>query len=295
MDYNNDGFLDLLIGDRNGDTWLYNGSASGLLTGVHIYAGGSPINTGYNSSPRLVDWDEDGYWDLLIGGYPVGGGTTSGFLHLYMNDDSNPDELNFTTYTNLPFWNKYRATHEFYDLDRDGDKDLILGEEFGMIYFAPNTGTHSAPVFTSYFPLESEGVIIDVGSRARKTINDWNEDGVPDLLVCNTTNDKLQVFLGYDLGIEEGEVGLEGAGPLFATVGSPTTGLFTVDLLLQTAGAVTVTVFDCQGRIVTEYAWSLPTGSTTMSCDISAFPPGLYFVTADFGNRVLSDRMVLIR
>lgn len=295
MDYNNDGYDDLLIGDRNGATWLYNGSASGLQAGIHIYAGGSPINTGYNSSPYLVDWDEDGYLDLLIGGYPVGGGTTSGFLHLYMNDDSNPDELNFTTFTNLPFWNKYRTTHRMYDLDRDGDKDLILGNEDGKIYFAPNTGTNSAPVFSSYFPLESEGVVIDVGARAREEINDWNEDGVPDLIVCNTTNDKVQVFIGYDTGLEEGESGLEGLEPFFVTSGSPTTGLFVMNVQLQSAGPVGISVFDCHGRVVEDFTWSLPAGSSSMNCDIGTNPPGVYFVAADFGDRVLTDRVVLIR
>ena len=295
MDYNNDDYLDILAGDRNGDTWLFDGSASGLIAGEHLYASGSPINTGQNCSPRLVDWDENGYLDLLIGGYPVGGTSTSGFLHLYMNDNTSVDELNFTTFTDISFWNMWRTTHEFFDLDRDGDKDLILGNENGMVYFAPNTGTHSAPVFASYFPIEANGSIIDVGSRARETINDWNEDGIPDLIVCNTTNDKVQVFLGSEVGIEEGEAGSDAVTCLMAVSGSPTSGLYSMELYMRNPGAVSVSVFDSQGRIVNDHYWSLPAGISTMNCDISAFPSGLYFVAADFGEKVLTDRVVLIR
>ena len=260
MDYNNDDYLDILAGDRNGDTWLFDGSASGLIAGEHLYASGSPINTGQNCSPRLVDWDENGFLDLLIGGYHVGGTSTSGFLRLYMNDNTSVDELNFTTFTDISFWNMWRTTHEFFDLDRDGDKDLILGNENGMVYFAPNTGTHSAPVYTSYFPLEANGSVIDVGSRARETINDWNEDGIPDLIVCNTTNDKDQVFLGSEVGIEEGEAGSDAVTCLMAVSGSPTSGLYSMELYMRNPGAVSVSVFDSQGRIVNDHYWSLPAG-----------------------------------
>ncbi len=294
MDYNNDGYLDILAGDRDGDTWLFNGTSGGLSAGIHLYANGVPINTGQNCSPYLIDWDENGYLDLLIGGYPVSGSTTSGFLHLYMNDNSAADELNFTTFTNLSFWNMWRTTHEFYDLDRDGDKDLILGNEDGRIYFSPNTGTHEAPVFSSYFPLQANGSIIDVGSRARETINDWNEDGIPDLIVCNTTNDKVQVFLGGEVGIEEG-AGLEAATCLLAVSGSPTAGVFSLEIYLQNSGHVTASVFDIQGRMVTDYSWSLSAGISSMDCDITSFPSGLYYVSADFGDTILTDRVVLIR
>ncbi len=293
MDYNNDGYLDILAGDRNGNTWLFNGSATGLLAGEHIMAGGTAINVGYNCSPRLVDWDENGYLDLLIGGYPTSGSTTSGFLHLYMNDNTNPDELNFTTYTVLPFWNLWRTTHEFYDLDRDGDKDLVLGNENGMVYFASNTGTNSAPVFTSSTTLQADGVTIDVGSRARETVNDWNEDGIPDLIICNTTNDKVQVFLGYETGIEEGGPGE--VTPLMTVSGSPTSGLFSISLHMQSAGTVDVSVFDSSGRMVSDHKWTHPGGNSEMTFDIGSNPSGIYFVAADFGDRVLTNRVLLIR
>ena len=294
MDYNNDGYWDLLAGDRNGDNWLYSGSASGLEAGVHINAGGTPINTGYNCSPRLVDWDEDGYLDLLMGGYPTGGGSTSGFLHLYMNSDTSPDMLIYDSFTELTFWNMWRSTHEFYDLDDDGDKDLILGNENGIVYFAPNTGTNEAPEFTAYSPIEADGSIIDVGSRARETVDDWNEDGIPDLVVCNTTNDKVQVFLGYTTGItEDPDMDISSVG--MKVNGNPTSGFFDLEIHMPSAAQVRISVFDIGGRLISDYCWNLPVGNSSLVVDLSSHPSGPYYVTAGIGSGILSERVMVIR
>jgi hypothetical protein len=138
-------------------------------------------------------------------------------------------------------------------------------------------------------------VIIDVGARARETVDDWNEDGVPDLIVCNTTNDKVQVFLGYDLGIEESETGLEGSGPFMSVAGSPTQGLFSVNLQLTETGPVDFTVYDIQGRAVSAFTRDLPAGSSTVSFDIGGRPAGIYFLSVESGGTVLNGRVALTR
>lgn len=289
MDYNNDGFPDLIVGERDGGVWLFTGDSEGLLPGETI----PMFSVGKNSSPLLVDWDENGFLDLLVGGYPLNGDSLSGVMRLHMNTATSINELKFSfDYTELLFWNKYRTTQEMFDLDRDGDKDLILGNENGKIYFAPNVGTNSEPVFFDYFPLSAGGIEIDVGGKARENIDDWNEDGIPDLIIANTTTDKVQVFLGYDMGIEDGSGGLE---PEFSVSGSPTTGLFSAEIVLAEPQQLVLSVYDCQGREAMSYRVSSPQGHSSTQCNIGALQPGVYFICADFSESVLTDRVVLIR
>ena len=54
-----------------------------LETGVFIQDGSAPLEVSYFSSPAVVDWDNDGNRDLLVGQY------TSGHISLFLNKGSN--------------------------------------------------------------------------------------------------------------------------------------------------------------------------------------------------------------
>lgn len=295
MDYNNDGYIDLMAGDRNGQIWLFSRDAAGdLHEEGNIWGGGSEIDAGYNMSPYFVDWDEDGYLDLLVCAYDTET-TYAGYIHLYLNTDEDPDSPVFTSsYTDLGFYNQWRTTHDMYDLDRDGDKDMILGYEMGQVYFAENVGTNENPQFTGYVQLEADGSPIDVGGRAREVVNDWNEDGIPDLLVGNTTDDRIAVFLGYDPGgIEEG-VGLAGSFSL-DILESPCCGQISLEIWMAQAGEVELSVHGADGRLVEGFDVFLAQGANTLSRDLRNAPTGVYFITARCDDRVQTGRLVLLR
>jgi hypothetical protein len=60
--------------------------APDLDPGVYIYDGGSPLQVAVMSAPTVIDWNNDGKKDLLVGQF------TSGNIVLFLNQgtDANP-------------------------------------------------------------------------------------------------------------------------------------------------------------------------------------------------------------
>jgi WD40 repeat protein len=84
-DWNNDGRFDLLLGAQNGTVSLYlDSSAAGLpkfTFSQHLSVSGVPIQVNNAAAPAIIDFDNDGDKDLLVGG-------GDGVLNLYSNSGS---------------------------------------------------------------------------------------------------------------------------------------------------------------------------------------------------------------
>jgi hypothetical protein len=76
-----------------------------------------------------------------------------------------------------------RPSPWLFDWDGDGKRDLLVGTEDGKVWFYPNAGSDAAPAFKEGKPLQTGGKPIRVGNRARLCVCDWNDDGIPDLVV----------------------------------------------------------------------------------------------------------------
>ena len=185
MDFNNNGLLDLIVGDRNGFVNYFRRQIDGTLTTEpDIKAGGVTIDVGNNSAPFVVDWNEDGLLDLVVG-------HETGNVRLYLNSGT-PTVHNFTTFSLIETSGtpvKYsRTVPHVTDLNLDGRKDVVIGEDNGAVYYLENVGTNAAPLFSTSSKLKSNGVPIQWPSGQTDTtvfITDWNEDGIPDLLLGN--------------------------------------------------------------------------------------------------------------
>ena len=283
MDFNNDGILDFILGERNGYYNFYTGNGDGTLhfIGYPWDNAGNPIERNYNSAGFLDDWNEDGYIDFIAGGYNTET-ISGGILEVYLNtgdDITSPVWDSGTINLTSSVCNKWRITHETFDLDDDGDKDMILGYEMGNVWFAENIGTNSDPQFNGYVQLTCDGGNIDVygnysgGGRARENVCDYNADGIPDLLV-GCSNGWVYYFEGYYTATAE-KTSASVSAFVMNLSQVPTTGAFSVNLSMPAASEVRAVVFDASGRIVASIEDHCETCGS-LGFDITNCPAGLY-------------------
>jgi hypothetical protein len=128
----------------------------------------------------MVDWNEDGLKDLIVGEY-------DGRIRYYRNIGSagNPI-LTFDSYlqnNNHDIDCGAYSTPFINDWNQDAKKDLIIGDSDGRFYLFINQGTNAVPLFgDSTYIYMAGGGIADVGSRSGPNIIDLNGDGLKDLV-----------------------------------------------------------------------------------------------------------------
>jgi hypothetical protein len=191
-----DNHEDLLLGQSDGKVRLYHNTGTNTApsydAGTLLQAGPTgqktTISAGSRATPSQVDWNNDGQQDLLIG---EGAGNVR--VHLNQGTNAAPDFASAMTLqaNGLTLNVSSRASPTFADLDRDGLKDLLIGDANGRLGFYKNTGTPTAPAFAARADvLNSAGQNFQLtGSlRTRPFICDWDNNG------------QLDVLLGYGDG-----------------------------------------------------------------------------------------------
>lgn len=181
-DIDADGDVDLFIGEGG---WQGPGAGGN----IHFYR-----NDGTAAVPNwtLVD---DTWLGLDVGGWstPVFADIDGdGDLDLFVGDEAGT--LTFVENTgaaSAPVWNlpvrpyaglelgAYSAP-AFFDLDLDGDLDLLVGLEGGSLASIRNTGTAVSPAWEL---VSTQLPGIDIGEHATPAAGDLNDDGFPDLLL----------------------------------------------------------------------------------------------------------------
>jgi hypothetical protein len=78
-DYDNDGFLDLFVANRNQRNFLYHNEGNGAFRAITT---GAIVNDiGYSWSPAWIDYDNDGFLDLFVVNGPPAGPGQNDFLY----------------------------------------------------------------------------------------------------------------------------------------------------------------------------------------------------------------------
>ena len=173
---------DLWLGNSSGQLGLYTSSINTPLNWVLSTLAFNQIDVGSYAAPALVDYDGDADRDLLIG-------NSAGNIRLVRNlgDDNNPiwrqGALLNDSNDALIDIGSYAAPALF-DLDNDGDQDMVVGNSSGQLAYFNNTGSVSAPQWQLVGPLVNPaGATIDIGSYAHPLFYDVDADGDVDLYV----------------------------------------------------------------------------------------------------------------
>jgi hypothetical protein len=188
VDLDGDGNLDIISGSWPGDIYLFRGTGKRKFAepktlidakqfGKGRYAGYTILQS---SAVAAADWDGDGDTDLIVGG--IFGEV------FYFRNEGTPKAAGFAKPVKLKAGKDEKeiavggkAGPCVADWDRDGKLDLIVGSESQGVVWFRNVGTRSRPKLADPVTLVANDR--GLGYRLKPHVTDWNNDGLPDLLV----------------------------------------------------------------------------------------------------------------
>jgi len=214
VDYDGDGAIDLVAGIEDwsyygwDDAWNAEGKwTNGPLHGfvyvlrntgtsekptyaepVLVEADGKPLDTFGCPSPNFADFDGDGDLDLLCGEF------LDGFT--YFENSGTRDKPRYAAGKQLQAAGGGRLAMDLemivpvaFDWDKDGDLDLVVGDEDGRVALIENTGKLNddrTPRFSAPRYFQQQADLLKCGALATPVGYDWDGDGDTDIISGNT-------------------------------------------------------------------------------------------------------------
>ena len=195
-DIDADGDLDLLLGNRKGNVWFFRNAGTTKKPVFKLETKDYLNLTSANFrdiKPQFADINSDGRLDLVLA---VTTGTTGSVRYILNTAGAGqPVKYELTNIKTLAVGQFVGDVPAFYDLDHDGDQDLVLASNVrpttasGLLRFYRNTGTAANPVYT----LENDvwgGITAELARQnVYPIITDLNKDNSPELLLADDTGE----------------------------------------------------------------------------------------------------------
>jgi Tfp pilus assembly protein PilF len=132
-DYDNDGFLDLFVASTNGGEpalWLNRGNGT-FTRDRRSSAAMQALRSTAGLAATFVDYDNDGWLDLVVVGVPIGRGGDAPGVFLFRNDGTGR-LLDRSTLVPAAVRAAGGTALAVSDIDADGDEDLVLIDGAGV-------------------------------------------------------------------------------------------------------------------------------------------------------------------
>ncbi len=208
VDYENDGDLDIIVGIQDGEDYGWdnafdengkwvNGPLHGYIylienvNGIYqlkdkILAGSKPIDVYGAPSPNFEDFDNDGDLDIICGEFID---KFTWFENIGTRENPKYAEGRYLkNSTGIITMDLEMILPTSLDWDKDGDIDLIIGDEDGRVAYMENTGEikDRMPVFKTPKYFQQKAEYVKFGALVTPFSVDWDDDGDEDLICGNS-------------------------------------------------------------------------------------------------------------
>ncbi len=200
-DINADGVEDMLIGDFEGHLHHFqNQPKNGKSDFVLIEANYSSIYKGNFARPYIIDLNEDGARDIVIG-------RQNGLLNYYENKgtgnvpkfDSLPDDTRLGDVNTKP-WNEFDGWSQPFFYRADNDLYMVSGSINGAIF---QYNDIQGNIDGSFNVIDTFLLDIDAGNRSHVQMADLNNDGQFEIIIGNSRGGIELYNTGLIVNVEE--------------------------------------------------------------------------------------------
>lgn len=283
-DLDGDGDDDMIIGDYDGVLHYFTNTAGAgntanfvLLIPQMTDVDAITIDVGLHAAPELIDLDNDGDLDIVIG-------ERNGNLNYFENNSTSSPSFSKVT-DSLGFVRvQYLGTSIGMSVPRffqntAGETQLFVGSEHGSIEHFNNIDGNLTGSFDLYDDQVSSQVF---GLRSTPALGDLDGDGFPDLIVGNKRGG-LQIAIGDPTFTSIAEI----PNPIsFVLYPNPAENSLTVSLKEQTG--TTIELLNANGQLL----YSDQISNLTYQLDVSQLSSGMYFIKLVGDGNVSAQRFI---
>ena len=293
-DIDNDGDIDVIVGNSEGYSYLFTNSAGAGNIAVFSFTDtiknnmGNIVDIGQFAVPQLFDYDKDGDLDLIYGKvngtltYYENTGTSSSYIFNKITDSLGKVEIREP-------WDTYGASSGYstpYFFVDSGTTYLYCGGQQGEVY--KFSGINPSNPFQTFVIDDTIFSKYQIGLRSVPVIYDFGTDGKLDMFVGNKRGGVRLFTQGVDtLRLSMNEIKNNKVG--FSVFPNPTKNLLFVKLDKFSFNSKTITVRNILGELLLQKE----TKQLQTAIDVSSFSKGMYFVTVFNGQDKQTKRFIV--